>query len=77
MLFDGKIVTEHYWQVPGLEGSNYANIGIAAVGGLGRRVYVAPSMMLVVTRLGDSPEPGFDDEFCRLLIAAAIEDEAY
>lgn len=48
----------------------------AAVGGLGRRVYVAPSMMLVVTRLGDSPEPGFDDEFWRLLMAAAIGDGA-
>jgi len=44
----------------------------AAIGAFGRKVYVVPSMMLVVTRLGDSPGQGFDDEFWRLLMAATL-----
>ncbi len=47
----------------------------AALGALGRKCYVAPSLGLVVTRLGDSPEvigkPRFDNEFWRLLMEAA------
>jgi len=47
----------------------------AAFGALGRKCYVVPSLGLVVTRLGDSPEaagkPGFDNEFWRLLMKAA------
>ena len=42
-----------------------------ASGALGRKCYVAPSMTLVVTRLGDAPEQGFDEEFWRRLMAAA------
>ncbi len=49
----------------------------AAQGALGRKCYVVPSLGLVVTRLGDSPEatgnPRFDDEFWRLLMKAAPE----
>jgi CubicO group peptidase (beta-lactamase class C family) len=48
---------------------------VAALGALGRKCYVVPSLELVVTRLGDSPEaaggPRFDNEFWRLLMEAA------
>ncbi|MCM2369315.1 serine hydrolase [Aporhodopirellula aestuarii] len=47
---------------------------VAAEGMLGRKLHVVPSMQLIVTRLGDSPEvrgeAGFDDEFWRLLMKA-------
>jgi CubicO group peptidase (beta-lactamase class C family) len=47
----------------------------AALGALGRKCYIVPSLDLVVTRLGDSPEalrlPKFDEEFWKLLMAAA------
>jgi CubicO group peptidase (beta-lactamase class C family) len=42
-----------------------------ASGALGRKCYVVPSMMLVVTRLGDEPESDFDEELWRRLMAAA------
>lgn len=45
----------------------------AALGALGRKCYIVPSLNLVVTRLGDSPEPArpaFDAEFWRLLMKA-------
>ncbi len=41
---------------------------VAAQGALGRKVYVAPSMDLVVTRLGDTPEPAFNEELWRRLV---------
>ena len=44
---------------------------VAAQGALGRKCYVVPSLGLVVTRLGDAPDPGFDREFWRRLSAAA------
>ncbi len=44
---------------------------VAALGALGRRCYVVPSLDLVVTRLGDAPGPDFDREFWRRLSAAA------
>ena len=44
---------------------------VAALGALGRKIYVVPSLGLVVTRLGDQPAPDFDDEVWRLLMAAA------
>lgn len=48
---------------------------VAALGALGRKCYVVPSLGLVVTRLGDDPElkgqPKFDVEFWRLLMKAA------
>ncbi|MFT4556858.1 MAG: CubicO group peptidase (beta-lactamase class C family) [Porticoccaceae bacterium] len=48
---------------------------VAALGALGRKCYVVPSLGLVVTRLGDDPEskgqPKFDTEFWRLLMKAA------
>ncbi|MEL7499196.1 MAG: serine hydrolase [Planctomycetota bacterium] len=46
---------------------------IAALGALGRKVYVVPSMKLVVTRLGDAPGAKFDNEFWERLMAAAPE----
>jgi len=50
---------------------------VAALGALGRKCYVVPSIGLVVTRLGDDPElngqPKFDVEFWRLLMKAAPE----
>ena len=44
---------------------------VAALGALGRKCYVVPSLGLVVTRLGDAPGPAFDREFWRRLSAAA------
>jgi hypothetical protein len=42
---------------------------VAAQGALGRTCYQVPSLDLVVTRLGDQPDPGFDEELWRLLVA--------
>ncbi|MGD8418275.1 MAG: serine hydrolase [Pseudomonadales bacterium] len=42
----------------------------AAQGALGRKIYVVPSLDLVVTRLGDQPEPAFNVEFWRRLMDA-------
>lgn len=42
-----------------------------AWGALRRMCYVVPSMNLVVTRLGDAPESGFNEELWRRLMAAA------
>ncbi len=48
---------------------------VAALGALGRKCYVVPSLDLVVVRLGDSPEvigqPKFDVEFWSQLMKAA------
>ena len=48
---------------------------VAAMGALGRKLYVVPSLGLVVTRLGDSPnvrgQPPFDAEFWKRLMEAA------
>lgn len=50
---------------------------VAALGALGRKCYVVPSLGLVVTRLGDQPDSlrtkKFDTEFWRLLMKAAPE----
>jgi len=47
----------------------------AALGALGRKCYIVPSLDLVVTRLGDTPDglrkPKFDAEFWKLIMAAA------
>lgn len=44
---------------------------ISANGALVRRLYVVPSLGVVVTRLGDNPGRGFDNEFWdRLMLAA-------
>jgi len=43
----------------------------AALGALGRKCYVVPSLDLVVTRLGDDAGPGFDQEFWKRLTRAA------
>ncbi len=42
----------------------------AAQGALGRKCYVVPSLDLVVTRLGADPEPGFNRELWKRLMAA-------
>lgn len=44
---------------------------IAAQGASGRRIYVVPSMDLVVTRTGNNPSGSFYREFWALLMAAA------
>jgi hypothetical protein len=44
---------------------------VAALGALGRKVYVVPSLDLVVTRLGDEPAKDFNDELWRRLSLAA------
>jgi CubicO group peptidase (beta-lactamase class C family) len=44
---------------------------VAAQGALGRKVYVIPSLGLVVTRLGDAPEAAFNNELWKRLMAAA------
>ena len=43
----------------------------AAQGALGRKVYVVPSLDLVVVRLGDAPADDFNQRFWELLMAAA------
>lgn len=53
---------------------NAPNDLVAALGALGRKCYVVPSLNLVVTRLGDTPdtaESRFDPEFWRRLMKAA------
>jgi CubicO group peptidase (beta-lactamase class C family) len=51
---------------------------VAALGALGRKVYVVPTQELVVTRLGASPEvanqASFEVEFWKRLMAAALKD---
>jgi CubicO group peptidase (beta-lactamase class C family) len=44
---------------------------VAAQGALGRKIYVVPSLDLVVTRLGDEPAKDFNTELWRRLSAAA------
>ncbi len=43
----------------------------AAQGALGRKMYVVPSLDLLVVRLGDAPEDDFNPRFWELLMAAA------
>jgi hypothetical protein len=43
----------------------------AAQGALGRKLYVVPSLGLVIARLGDEPEDRFNQRFWELLMAAA------
>jgi CubicO group peptidase (beta-lactamase class C family) len=52
--------------VPAAPGDMYA-----ASGGLGRKLYVVPSLGLVVVRLGDAPGEAFSRRFWELLMAAA------
>jgi CubicO group peptidase (beta-lactamase class C family) len=44
---------------------------VAALGAVDRKLYVVPSLDLVVTRLGNSAGPAFQDEFWKLLMQAA------
>lgn len=44
---------------------------VAALGAVDRKLYVVPSLGLVVTRLGFNTAPTFQDEFWKLLMAAA------
>ncbi len=46
----------------------------AALGALGRKLYVVPSLKLVVVRLGDQPDADFDQQFWLKLMAALPED---
>ncbi len=45
----------------------------AAQGALGRKLYVVPSLKLVVSRLGDQPEADFNQQFWLKLMAAIPE----
>jgi CubicO group peptidase (beta-lactamase class C family) len=47
----------------------------AALGALGRKCYVVPSLDLVVTRLGDDPGQSFDQEFWKRLMKASPTKE--
>jgi len=49
---------------------------VSANGALGRRLYVVPSLGLVVTRLGDAPGKTFDNVFWKRLMAAAPDSKA-
>ncbi len=44
---------------------------VMASGGLDRKVYIVPSLGLVVARIGDQPEGDFDEELWRRIMAAA------
>lgn len=44
---------------------------VAANGALGRKLWVVPSLGLVVARLGDTPGQGFDNQFWKLMMEAA------
>lgn len=44
---------------------------VAALGAVDRKLYVVPSLGLVVTRLGNSAGPAFQNEFWKLLMSAA------
>ena len=44
---------------------------VAAQGALGRKLYVVPSLELVVARMGDTPDDDFNRRFWELLMAAA------
>lgn len=41
--------------------SNAPDEMVAGLGALGRKLYVVPSLQLVVVRMGDQPEAGFDN----------------
>jgi hypothetical protein len=42
------------------------------LGALGRRIYVVPSLDLVITRLGADPGDGFDVELWHALMQARL-----
>ena len=44
---------------------------VAAQGALGRKLYIVPSLNLIVTRLGDRPETEFNAELWRRVMAAS------
>ena len=44
---------------------------VAALGAVDRKLYVVPSLGLVVTRLGNSTGPAFQNDFWKLLMEAA------
>jgi CubicO group peptidase (beta-lactamase class C family) len=44
---------------------------VAALGAVDRKLYVVPSLELVVTRLGNNAGPAFQNEFWKLIMAAA------
>jgi CubicO group peptidase (beta-lactamase class C family) len=44
---------------------------VAALGAVDRKLYVVPSLQLVVTRLGNSTGPTFQNDFWKLLVEAA------
>jgi CubicO group peptidase (beta-lactamase class C family) len=63
-LVDSKLTTSGL--VPNAPSDMYA-----ALGALGRKLYVVPSLNLIVTRLGDSPAKDFDNVFWQKLMAAS------
>ncbi len=62
----GPEASGHRVLAPAAPGDMYAAQGL-----LGRKVYVAPSLGLVVVRLGDAPDADFNQRFWELLMAAA------
>ncbi|MBI5774589.1 MAG: serine hydrolase [Verrucomicrobia bacterium] len=49
---------------------------VAALGAVDRKLYVVPSLELVVTRLGNSTGPAFQNDFWKLLMEAAPKKSA-
>ncbi len=65
-----KAGLDHSGDVPEAPGDMYS-----ARGALGRRLYVVPSMNLVVTRLGKGPAKEFDRVFWKKLMAASPQGQ--
>ena len=59
-------VTTHAVLAPAAPGDLFA-----ALGALGRKLYVVPSLDVVVVRLGDTPDEDFNRRFWELLMAAS------
>ncbi len=64
-----RVVTPRGEEAPSLIPSAPGDL-FAAQGALGRRVYVVPSLELVVVRLGDAPDADFNQQFWLRLMSA-------
>mgnify|MGYP003675061770 CR=1 FL=1 len=65
-----SVLRDGEWVTGGLVPSAPADM-YSALGALGKKLYVVPSLDLVVTRLGDTPEKDFDQKFWQKLMAAS------